>query len=72
MIITEKHAKRLIREKKGIIIGTVMMGNQRYGAIDRWDKKRTDHYEITDERWEKIIVKWKVKEGKWLKGKEPK
>ena len=58
MVITEKHAQRIIREHKGLIVGIVREGEKIYAALDRYDKKRTDHFPITQARYNKLMTKW--------------
>jgi len=42
MIITRKYARKLIKEKKAEVIGTIEGG--KYVCINRYDIQRTDHY----------------------------
>jgi len=42
MIITEKHAQRLIRERKGVIVNIVREGEKVYAVLERSDKNRTE------------------------------
>jgi hypothetical protein len=65
MIITEKHAMKLVREGKAIIVG-IVPGVQIFGyssvdmmaVIDRYDKHRTDHFPLTMARFKKLHEKW--------------
>ena len=51
MIITQKHAQKLIREGKATKGEVIIDGNKKYVVINRLDKKRTDHYEIKPTRY---------------------
>ena len=42
MTITEKHAQRLIRERKGVIVNIVRDGEKVYAVLERSDKNRTE------------------------------
>lgn len=49
MIISMKYAQTLIRQGKAKSIGLIAepyIIGRRYMALDRFDKQRTDHYEI--------------------------
>ena len=61
MTITEKHAQRLIRERKGVIVNIVREGEKFYAALERADKNRTDHFLITQARYNKLQKKWREK-----------
>jgi len=62
MIISEKHAMRLIREGKAIIVGTMFDNDMiTYAIVDRLDKKRTDHFKMDETRYQKMLEKWGAK-----------
>ena len=60
MIITEKHAMRLVSQGKAIIEGitTGYFGYKMMAILTRYDKQRTDHFEIDEKRYEKLMKKW--------------
>ena len=58
MIITEKHAMKLVREGKAIIEGIVKYTDTPYAILTRHDKQRTDHFPIDEKRYEKLMKKW--------------
>ena len=59
MIISEKHAMRLIREGKAIIEGTMFDADMiTYAILSRTDKQRTDHFRIDENRYQKLKAKW--------------
>lgn len=51
MLITQKHAQKLIREGKARKGEVVAEGNKKYVVIVRLDRKRTDYYEIKPTRY---------------------
>ena len=62
MIISEKHAMKLVREGKAIIVGTMFDNDMiTYAILDRFDKKRTDHFKMDEHRYQKIREKWGAK-----------
>ena len=58
MIITEKHAMKLVREGKAIIEGIVIHDQDTLAILTRYDKQRTDHFVIDEKRYEKLMKKW--------------
>ena len=61
MIITEKHAMRLVSQGKAIIEGICRLidnGPSIYAILTRYDKQRTDHFVIDEKRYEKLMKKW--------------
>lgn len=58
MIITEKYAKKLIREGKAIIEGIMHHDQVAYAILTRHDIRRTDHFKLDQEKYEKLRKKW--------------
>lgn len=44
MIITERHAKRLIKKGTARTVGFVRHEGVMYGVLSRFDAQRTDHF----------------------------
>ena len=60
MIITKKHALKLVREGKAVIVG-IQLGNffdPLMAVLTRFDKQRTDHFQIDEKQYARMMKKW--------------
>lgn len=48
MIISKLTGRKLVKSGKAKVETVVVMDNQRYAAITRFDNQRTDHYPINE------------------------